>query len=516
MKKLVAIGFNGKLQTDKDAESVAMNKGNIRVVSDDAKMTAVANDIIKESFAENGIPAKTETRKNQFGMDEADLLDYRTRLKNKVRNNPKGFVLPVDDLPRYMAAARFSGLDLVVGKNERFHLIPHDPDSEVGKAELDAKDKRHPKEILLDIWQRMKSDSASVKKDPDPIDFKDEYEGLKKTKEPLDDEPDFSVLDEEEIGTEDARPSSPAFDADSVGEQVASVSEKIKNKDKDVFPDVDVIVSGMLNDLENGQNERLYGSYEKGMQKMLVELMGAGLNTKIPSKTGGKIEKLTKRLKEYKKPPEPKTGAEIGIPADASKTDVPEDYDKGDDVIGKDGLPCGWIYGKHSGKHAVFTADGKHGILFDDMVAAKSFARKNPYIGEDVPVYVDPADKYHKEIVSNAEFRNGNVWDTSKKVNPAAAKTIIDKYGISDDENTLSQLLGYKRYVLSSLTPEERKAAKTGGKGIAGVLNARGGKKLMTQFLSAFKEGGKTSKTAIAKMNHNDFIKILKGISVSR
>lgn len=546
MKKLVALGFEGIIQTDKRAEDIAMNTGTIRVITDDPRHAVAVNEIIKETFGENGISVQTAMKKHMFGMDAEDLMAYRTALKKTVMKSGKSFKLPADEIENYLAAARYAGLDIVheKGKPGYFNLIPHNPRSEVGKLKIDAQSGKHPKEVLSDLFFAQKQDAAN-KASPQPslpeIPIDDPYAELRKTyKDQAEEEPDFSELDNlspdtEEPATTESEPESapvstdsipapaetkPVFNADNIEKDTDSVAHKASMKDPTAFQDIDHLVSGMLEDVKNGRNERLYKTYEKSLQKILIGMMTGDINKATPPEISAKIKELSDTLKALKTPAVAKNSEEFKF-HDMPNFKFPgPEADSANPILNDKGLHTGWKLGTSSdGKPTLYTSDGFYGLTFDDDAQAKSFARKNPYKEVDKPVQADPLDAYGDEIENDANLKNGARLSISKPVDSSKVESILDKYKMPHHSQALDEMLGFKRYILHNASEEDRNLIRD--KGFLAYLSQKDPSKIQQDYLSKmnnYLHGAdfENQRALIAKIAPEDFVKILAGLGAQK
>jgi len=518
MKKLVGLGFKGIVETGKNAEDIAMNKGMLTVTTDNPKHALAVNDIIKETFAENGIQASSSIHKKQFGMDEENLFDYSTRLKKVIPKDGSGFKLPLNDLPKYMAAARYNGVDLIVEKGGNFNLVPHNPLSEVGKMKLDGMSKQHPKELIAELYFANKKDKLPKEELPsinieDP--FKDIREKLPKTEE----EPDYSILDERktepETVSEKKTEPTPSFNGEEIEDNVKSIGDKAVQKDLTVFNDIKKTLQGMLEDISSSRNVRLYPQYKKAIGRIALGLLKGEINDKTPPEVTDLFKKVEDSIKEYQAPALPKTTKAFNFEAMPNYKKIAEDVDS-EEISDISSRNTGWRYTEQSGKPMIVskTANGTHGLEFDTKEEAKAWARKNPYVGDKFRV--DSVEDYDSEFEKDTDMNSGK--RLSKSLNPDASKVreVLNHYNIKEGDDRLKYILGYKRYLLHKASDEEKNEIYS--EGLKNWLGKKSATELKSDFLNHLStsdpERSDGLKTSMNEINPEDFVKLVNGIAV--
>jgi len=541
IKKLTANGFKGKIEIETDPEKLLMNKGNIRVVSDNVKHTQAASEMLKEAFSNNGINSSIEMEKKQFGMNQPEQIKYMTNLKRLALNSTENgeLNLPPEEIEKYMIAARLRGYDLVPS-GKLYGLRPHAPDSPIGQIKLsnssdpeefkkslfeaDLKEKKGQNEeqapdIKIDnpfgkIKKTMDEYLVEHPEEEDEFDYEELGEGRDNRKkrnnrknrednqedeysdERMDridgmfDRRDSDIPDDETVGGRNT------FDVDSYLKDTdtseKSIKEKIKNNDDSVFQDVSDLIEKNIHVMDDNTLARAYGdSVIKRMKDIFFDLGTSKLD--IPEDMQGKIDNLTEKIRTSQTPV-PKKEDEF----DFSKIDGYEknetpvklfDWVKSAQVKNDDNYPTGWIMIKDKDKnfddrYKLTSLDGKHSIWGDKKngQGLKDFAKENPYQVAGAKTWLDPVDYDEQEINDGGEdIKQGRVLLSNKDVDTSGTSKIGESYGIDKDSPVTKELYGFKRLIFKGLSDSDRKEIKE-----KGLINYLSNKPSMKTMVSDF------------------------------
>ena len=536
MKKLAALGFEGVIETSTNAEDIAMNKGMLRVITDNPRHALAVNDIISETFKENGIDAKSSIHKNGFGMNEEDLFDFGTRLRKIVSKQGERFTIPLKELQNYMAAARWNGLDLKPEREGKFSLVPHVKESELGRLSINVGNKKHPKELISEMYFADKKDRNPVKEEskPEPLPFEDEFKDIRDSYGQETPMPDFSILDEEppvvqqeprkkkEVLTPSAEnkpieeavvPPAPAFDGEKIEDSLKAISDKAVRKDETVFEDIRNSVQGMLDDVQAGRNARLYPQYKKAIGKIALALLQGQINDKTPPEVSALIGKLDDGIKNYQAPSIPKTTKDFNFASLPNYSEFTGSVDKAEHISDPANRDTGWRYAEVDGKPKLVSKQGQHALEFKSKEEAKTWARKNPYIGDKFRV--DPVEDFDSELENDLDLHTGSKISKSIEPDISGISSLASHYGLKENDERLKYLLGLKRNIFYRMKDSDKKDVYSNG--FPAWISKQNPADIKTSFLdllaSSEPEKADELKKSWDSIPPKDFVKLLSGIS---
>jgi len=557
IKTLGASGFRGRIEMSTVGENIALNKNNIRIITDDPRYLYAANSIAKEAFKKEGVDVKAQIVKKQFGMTEDEQFDYQSKLKMLAlrAKKTKKIALPPSDLQNYLIAARLSGYDLVPDK-DRFILRKHDAGSAIGKMRLNVHD--DPRESFKRLNEAFEQEKKPFKEKQEEIPIEDPFEqmrliqqGLRDKNRDVKDEIDQKYSDdfdnprllsvmkkrrnkttpsiEEPINDDTVEttevqsvtePSKPAF-ADSLKSLVSSIDEKAKAKDASVLSDFETLLQKMQEDLDAGNADAFtLKQYQKAVNMSAASLLGGGFTSKMSTELGKKFEDINNSLKKALVPPLPKTAEELNLDsfgghAEVSLSDADKDRLSDKEIMGNDGYPSNWL---SDGKD-VYSSDFKHKMTFETEALANKFAKSHPYLNPDKHIPIDPVDE-DEALLNSEDLKSGKKLDVSEIPDTSRLSGFTERYKIPEESPAMRELLGFKRLILKNIGNEDR--LKIRENGLGNYLSSQAPKKLQQDFIDRMDEKDfqgddfDSTKKAFALIDPSDFAKMVSLIGKSK
>lgn len=559
LKNLSGSGFNGRVEVSTNPENLALNRNNIRVVTDDPRHLVVANEMLKEAFANVGVnDVKSKIIKKQFGLTEDDQFDYGSKLRMlALKATSRGKItFPASDANKYLAAARLSGYDVIPVGN-MFMLKEHDPKSNVGRLKIHAKD--DPRETIQKLRDATLKDAESgllpQKEEKLPfIPIEDPFDKIRKEQEHLKEESGIDEFDDSDLeGEEDPRlkklkrrhkkldlpsdeeiestdgeapiaeePPAPVVDFnETLSDSVSSIEKKVKAKDASVYQDFHNLLTGIAQELQKGNDNPYLKSYQKAINMSAANLLKGGLLEKMPSETSTLFESVNNGVKKALTPPKPKTLEELGLekvsgykPASVSEADKPL-LSKAE-ITGRDNFPTGWI----ANGNKLISSDFGHEITFDSKENAEKFAKDNPYFDKTRHLEVDPLDKDEAEITASEELKSGKKLDISKTPDTTKLTSFASKYGIQENSPAMKELLGFKRLILNGFDNDARQKIRETG--LNGYLSGQSIKKLHQDFIERMNKDNYSgddyieTKKKMSAIDPSDFAKMVSLIGKAK